>query len=381
MESVLIVGLNCRPIALSAKKLGLRVHAVDFFGDVDLKSAADSVHSISGEYSSQKLVDTALELLPKLKPDGILLTSEVGCNPHYVKQLEENVRVLGNNSKQVSAVRDWNRFFKKLDSWRIQHPKTHVAYSEQDVKRACEDIGFPLVVKPTHGSAGTGVNLADNIREALQNFRLLDEALVQEYVRGVDASVSVMCSRSLVIPLSLNEQLLGLDEVGCGRRFQYCGNIVPLESDMIEECFDVAEKICGGCHLTGTVGIDLVLTENGPYVIEVNPRFQDTLECIERTAGVNLVGMHLDACEDKLVETRIKQTNFWCKGILYARKDCVVSGDLSEVDGCVDITKTGLRVRKDDPVCSILASAEKRDAAFNKMKNKITEIKKCLREK
>jgi predicted ATP-grasp superfamily ATP-dependent carboligase len=362
---------------LSAKRLGFEVFVVDYFGDVDLKRSVDSLRSVKGEYDSKKILEAAKEVAEAVKPDGILLTSELGCNPAYVSELEA-YNVLGNNAAAVSGVREWESFFRRLDELQILHPKTFLVSDMADAKNAVEDIGFPLVVKPTHGSAGFGVELASSLDGVLDGLRAHGVILVQEYVEGVDASVSSLGTGDKAKAISLNKQFLGLHFLGCSRRFQYCGNLVPYESKHREECFRIAKVIGEKFGLSGSFGIDFVIADK-PYVIEVNPRFQDTLECVERVYDVNLVDLHLKALKGELPSLGAPKT-VCAKGIRYAMKTTVVSGDLTRVRDCVDIYATGTRVLPDEPVCSAFAQGLTEEGAFLSLQNKLSEIQGYLTE-
>ncbi|MFH1789274.1 MAG: ATP-grasp domain-containing protein [Candidatus Altiarchaeota archaeon] len=376
MERVLVAGLNCRPVALSAKKLGFEVHVVDFFGDVDLKRGVDRVYSVKGEYSASKIVDKAVSVAEDVKPDGLFLTSEVGCNPEYVKRLEKYT-VFGNNSRQVKSVREWEPFFARLDELGIVHPKTCLVSCERDAEKAYDEIDFPMVVKPTHGSSGAGISLATSIEDIFKGIAEHGEVLAQQYIRGDDLSVSCLATGDTAKAISVNRQFLGRKFLGCSAKFQYCGNMVPYSGKHAAECAEITEQIGAGFGLAGSFGVDFVLAEK-PYVIEVNPRFQDTLECVERVCGVNMVELHMKALGGQL-PGELSQNGVCAKGILYAKKDLIVDGLLTSVKDCVDVYTPETRVAKGEPVCSAFGSGKTDGEAFVRLENKVKEIKKFLR--
>ena len=375
MDSVLVAGLNCRPVALSAKRLGLTVYVVDFFGDVDLKSVVDKVYSIEGEYDSAKIVDKAVEVAESVEPDALLLTSEVGCNPDYVEKLEP-YNVVGNSSRQVKKVRDWSRFHRKLDELGVSYPKTFIVKNVRDAKRAVDTLGSPFIVKPIHGSAGFGVEIADDIPVVEKSLAQYGSVLIQEFVEGEAASVSALGTGSDALAISFNRQLLGQSFLGCTKSFQYCGNTVPFNHDLECECKRMAELIGSEFGLQGSYGVDFALADK-PYVIEVNPRFQDTLECIEKTLNINLVESHIEALAGKLPD-RFDMRGTCSKGILYARNDMTIQADLTMVSDCVDIYPVGTEVSEGMPVCSAFGHGTSEEESYNNLKIKIWEIKQLL---
>ncbi|MBN2518731.1 MAG: ATP-grasp domain-containing protein [Candidatus Altiarchaeota archaeon] len=385
MISVLVVGLNCRPVATAAKKAGLRVGLVDFFGDIDLKGNVDTIYQVDEggnpitsikNYSPELLVEKAKMAVEDFHPDGLLLTSEIGCNPKYVRMLEGLCPIFGNGYEEVSRVRDWTELFGRLDEMHIPHPSNYVIRSKRELERITSNLDFPMVTKPIKGSSGCGVKLVEGLDGVLAQLREYGEILLQEYVQGINASVSVISSNKGSRAVSLNEQLLGLSELNCAQ-FKYCGNIVPLENSLRAEAFSISERICNEFGLRGSNGIDFVLAEK-PYVIEVNPRFQDTQDCIQRAYGVNLVNMHLDAIEGRGIEAVNTSGGYWCKGILFSGRDCTV-GDLKKVGDIADIPKEGSRIPAQNPVCSVFSSGLSRDKGFYGMIDKVQRIKALLR--
>lgn len=378
MEKILVAGLNCRAVALSAKRLGLQTYVVDYFGDVDLKRAIDGVFTIGRHYSAEKLTERTRKIAERIQPDGLLLTSELGCNPEYVEELEKTANIIGNTSERVRGVRDWESFFQILDEMGIKHPRSLILKRVDKMEEQCAEIGYPLVAKPIHGSAGLMVEMCYSARDVLIALKLHKELLIQEYIKGLNASVSMLCSEKKTIPVSLNEQLLGVKELGQGKEFGYCGNIVPLESKLMEKCFRIGKKICERFDLRGTIGIDIVLDKE-PFVIEVNPRFQDTIECIEKVYRINLVKMHLNACSNSIEAKKLSPKGFWCKGIIYAERNLKITGDLTKIENCADILRNDTTVDAGSPVCSVFGSAKSRDGAFDSMKDKIVEVRRYLR--
>jgi len=114
----------------------------------------------------------------------------------------------------------------------------------------------------------------------------------------------------------------------------------------------------------------LIISKDGnPYVIEVNPRFQGTLECVERVLRTNLVEAHMKACIQGTLPTVLgKPLGFCTRLILFAPQRSVVP-DLSVFDEVRDIPLQGVIVEQGEPVCSIVAEGRDKDSSLRKAKN------------
>jgi hypothetical protein len=110
--------------------------------------------------------------------------------------------------------------------------------------------------------------------------------MAQELVHGVAVSVSLLATDSDVLPVSLNKQDVSL--MPPEATSTYNGGQVPFDSRLESEAFAVAEAVVKSFHgLRGYVGVDLVLTEKRPAVIEINPRLTTSYIGLRKTAGFN----------------------------------------------------------------------------------------------
>jgi predicted ATP-grasp superfamily ATP-dependent carboligase len=169
----------------------------------------------------------------------------------------------------------------------------------------------------------------------------------------------------------MNEQLIGVPYTFQNEPFGYCGNIVPFHSAHLisEGCEHIAEKIALHFGLIGSNGIDLVISkENVPYVMEINPRFQGTLECVERVLRTNLVKAHVNACvHGFLPKVQKKDLTFSTRLILYAAERVIVP-DLTIFEEVRDIPLPKTLIEKGEPLCSIVTGGSSRDDSLQKAK-------------
>jgi predicted ATP-grasp superfamily ATP-dependent carboligase len=169
-----------------------------------------------------------------------------------------------------------------------------------------------MVVKPGRGAGCDGVRLARNQRELRAAIEGLtgrggrscrtqtadDGVLVQQYIRGMAASVSLISNGRRVVPLSINAQTIRR-----GRAFSYRGGCTPLDHPLAARGIAAAIRACETLrNLRGYIGVDLVLTGTDAVVIEVNPRlttaYLGVRAAVRRSNGAgNIAGLAIEACE------------------------------------------------------------------------------------
>lgn len=214
----------------------------------------EEVHSIeSTEPIFEKIAEIAadVDLVYPIAPDHDLRKLIGYLNSKNISHLScdlDALRITSDKQKTVKALEGFPT------------PKVYI-----------QDVVFPAVVKPVEGVGCTDTFLVDGVEDMSRiREKLGGRFLIQEYISGTNASVTVISDGSSVKALSLNFQNITIaDSDG---KFNYNGGHIPLKHELHEECMSLAEdavkRICG---LKGLVGVDLVIGEK-PYIIEINPR-------------------------------------------------------------------------------------------------------------
>lgn len=387
IRSLLVVGIDTISVAKSGKEAGYKIYAADYFGDIDLRRVCSGCEAMieqkrgkscgrmESKFKTEAFLKMTKSLLQRYKIDAILLSSGLDDYFDVLYGLDELAPILGNSPEVIERVRKKPGFFKELKRLGINHPETEIVKNVDEAKVAAVEIGYPVVVKPIRGFGGLGIRTAQKSNEIERAFfeasSVNEDLLVQEFINGAHGSMSFLVAEKNVRILTINEQMLGLRFLFQQEPFGYCGNIVPLHfaNPILEGCKRVTEKISSHFGLKGSNGIDLVISEDGtPYVMEVNPRFQGTLECVERVLGMNLVKSHIDAClRDSLPTLKEKTSNFCTRLVLYA-PERIVAPDLTVFPEVRDVPLPRVIIEKGELLCSIITEGKNRKLSFKKAK-------------
>ncbi len=370
-SSVLLVGVHTRPAVFSAKRAGFEVYSVDYFGAIDTKRVADVSRSIilqkpytsmgrmSLDYSGEKLVDLAKDL----DADYVIPLSTVNLKKR---------NIVGNNPDVMRRIKDKEYQLKRVKKLGFSVPESEVVGSRGEARDVAEDMGFPVVIKPIRGAGGRGVAMAKTLSEIP---KIEDKMLLQKYVSGKKLSVSTLSSRDDSKMLSTSVQILGsrlLNQEG----FVYCGNIVPflgLDEAMLKKIERMSVEISRSFGIVGWNGIDFVVVGDEPVFMELNPRFQGTMSCVERAYGVNLVEAHIGACEGELIDIP-PPADHSIRMTLFAGERSIVTQNLLDIS--VDVPCKYAVVERSEPVTTVLESSHSRGDAII---NAVGKIKKIYR--
>jgi predicted ATP-grasp superfamily ATP-dependent carboligase len=134
----------------------------------------------------------------------------------------------------------------------------------------------------------------------------------------------------------------------------------------------MAEEIIARLGLVGSNGVDFLLTEKGPVVVEVNCRFQGSLDTVESATGQSVFQAHVQSFGGRLPR-RVPPSCFAGRAIIYASRDSVISADLQR-SWSSDVPRPGSRIAKDDPILSIQALGPDRDQVLALLKKRAAAL-------
>lgn len=364
---VLIAGISIRNIAASAKRSGHEVVAADCYCDLDLStSSVERLSFTALEDGSLRLnlYDRLLDLLiDKHRPDAVVL------GPGLEETEVKAPIVLNNSPSKIALISDklW------LARWLESHGYPGIPTWPYGFCDSCERV----VVKPRKGAGGIGVRMAAKNDEN-EDSCAGSEMIAQEWTPGIPASVSVISTGHEAVAVSVNEQLIGASWLA-GEQFRYCGNIVPLDSslagkDAASQMASIAQDLVLDLKLIGSNGVDFIAGDRGPVVVEVNPRFQGSLDAVEMSLERSIFQYHLNAFRGCL-PTRILNCRHAGRAVLYAQQDVLIKDDLRmHVNGLVDVPRPVTSIACGQPVTSILSRGEGRLGVMRSLQRRAREL-------
>ena len=174
------------------------------------------------------------------------------------------------------------------------HEKTDI------IKRSAKELEYPLVFKPLDGVSCDGLSLVKDegdIAGAVKKVAhesMSKQFIAQKVIRGKAASACVISTGDKAVAVTLNRQLVTLaspdEESG------YYGGAVPFDHSLEKEALSAAERAVEAVSgLKGYVGVDIILTNEGPVVLEVNPRLTTSYVGLRRVVNFNPAEAIVDA--------------------------------------------------------------------------------------
>ncbi|NHJ46529.1 MAG: ATP-grasp domain-containing protein [Asgard group archaeon] len=397
---LLIVGFNARPIAKSALEAGHEVGVIDYFGDMDLLLITKNCFSVlrqkPGETLHRELHRKPAEYLYILAEimcdeqndfDGILLGSSFDRYPEIVESFSKlGPELYANNSKRYELVRDKKKINELAENAGFIIPKLFAVRDFREAIEMGENLGYPIVTREDGGGGGAGIKLWESSEEITSYYEDKEKGplWVQEFIDGKDASASVICSENGSRIISFNSQLMGDKKLGAPGPFSYCGNVTPLDirnqlntNDFYNSFSNIIHELLSNVNLLGSNGIDFVISNDKLYFMEINPRLQGSLECIQYSIDENIIKLHLDSFNNSsnIKNTKPKYKKWGFKGILFSNQESSFAvKKYPKSKTIVDRTHLNTILEYCDPFCSIVFSSKKLQNGYQKLYKTADEI-------
>ncbi|MBD3407576.1 MAG: ATP-grasp domain-containing protein [Candidatus Lokiarchaeota archaeon] len=393
-QDIGILGFNTRPIACSVARQGGKVFVSDYWGDSDLQPCVKkwvSVLNPQPGYRQRKkldrpmqeyLVQNFLEYYGHSDYDHIFITGGFDDYTIYLKELEKRYRISGNSSKQMKLARDFQKVNTLATELGLRVPLQKLSDSLDTSLSIADEIGYPCILRALESGGGSGIRFIKDQDDLITKYKKIQPGSrmrIQQYVTGKDASVSLLSTGTKAMSLSYHGQMIGFPSAGLKCNFTFSGNFMPfsIESETRKKLTRTTERMMTELGLVGSNGIDVVLDDaERIWFMEINPRFQATLEMLEYAGKVSITKLHVDACEGYLPRQSPKFTAA-CKMIVYSQVKGVV-GDLSRIPETVDRTPIGVHVNRYDPICSLIYTGISINEVYKKAIHSSEEVRRLV---
>lgn len=375
MSTLILVGASVRAAAMSARRAGFDPWCIDLFCDSDLRQLSRHAYRCpTGEWPQG--------LLPIFKDAPLapwIYTGGLENHPNLIRELAELRPLWGNGPNEL--LRSRSPFFVAKLLLDAGLPCAEVRDADAELPDYCRWLR-----KPLKGSGGSEIQFVNHpLPEEEARER---KVYHQQFIEGVPySSVYLGDGFEEAQLLGSTRQLIGERWLNAGR-FQYCGNIGPVEppSEVRLLLRQIGKVLVEGCKLKGLFGVDWILSDGLPWLIEVNPRYPASLEILELVCGHHHLQEHAKTfgAEVPPLSANGESGPIVGKGVYYARRDFpmpamrslpnIAMAHRASFPAYADIPLSGEIMNAGWPVLTILTSAATVTQCLRKLENEADDF-------
>ena len=203
------------------------------------------------------------------------------------------VKILGTSAENVDAAEDRELFDQILEECEIPRPKGHTVYTAEEAKKAANELGYPVLVRPSYVLGGQGMQIAINDQDVEEFIGIINRIaqehpiLVDKYLMGKEIEVDAVCDGEEILIPGIMEHIerAGIHS-GDSISVYPAQTISETAKKTIEE---YTRRLAKSLHVIGMINIQFIVCGEEVYVIEVNPRSSRTVPYISKVTGIPIV--------------------------------------------------------------------------------------------
>ena len=228
------------------------------------------------------------------KPDGAVVQFGGQTAIKLTEALMKmGVPILGTSAENVDAAEDRELFDEILEQCQIPRPKGQTVFTAEEAKKAANELGYPVLVRPSYVLGGQGMQIAINDEDVEQYIGIINRIaqehpiLVDKYLVGKEIEVDAVCDgEDIVIPGIMEHIERAGIHSGDSISVYPAQTISKTAKAIIEE---YTKRLAKALHVIGMINIQFIVCGEEVYVIEVNPRSSRTVPYISKVTGIPIV--------------------------------------------------------------------------------------------
>ena len=228
------------------------------------------------------------------KPDGAVVQFGGQTAIKLTEALMKmGVPILGTSAENVDAAEDRELFDEILEQCQIPRPKGQTVFTAEEAKKAANELGYPVLVRPSYVLGGQGMQIAINDEDVEQYIGIINRIaqehpiLVDKYLVGKEIEVDAVCDgEDIVIPGIMEHIERAGIHSGDSISVYPAQTISKTAKATIEE---YTKRLAKALHVIGMINIQFIVCGKEVYVIEVNPRSSRTVPYISKVTGIPIV--------------------------------------------------------------------------------------------
>lgn len=237
--------------------------------------------------------EDVLNILEKEKPLGVILqyggqtAIKLAAFIHSM-----GIPILGTSYESIDQAEDRKQFDALLEANELMRPIGKGVWTLEESIAFSEEVGFPLLVRPSYVIGGAGMKVVWNLDELREQVELATSVplksplLIDQYIDGMEIEVDALSDGESILIPGIMEHL-----EKAGIHSGDSSSIYParLSTKITDVLVANTEAIAKALGVVGILNIQFILKDEQIYIIEVNPRASRTVPFLSKITGISMI--------------------------------------------------------------------------------------------
>ncbi|MBY0499226.1 MAG: carbamoyl-phosphate synthase large subunit, partial [Nitrosomonas sp.] len=245
-------------------------------------------------YFEPLTLEDVLEIVAVEKPDGVIVQYGGQTPLKLARDLEANgVSIIGTSPDMIDCAEDRERFQKMLQQLGLIQPPNRTVRNPEEALIAAEEIGYPLVVRPSYVLGGRAMEIVHEradleryMREAVKVSNDSPVLLDHFLTHATEVDVDAICDGETVLIGGIMEHI---EQAGVHSGDSACSlPTFNLQPEILDELRRQTAEMARMLNVVGLMNVQFAIQDDTVYVLEVNPRASRTVPFISKATGLQL---------------------------------------------------------------------------------------------
>ena len=252
-------------------------------------------------------------VIEREKPDGIIVHFGGQTPLKLAKKLTTiGANIIGTSAKIIDISEDREKIAKFVEENGVLQTKNGTAYTKEEAIGIAQNIGFPVLVRPSYVLGGRAMRIVYNVAE-LQNY--MSEAvsvsedspvLIDKFLNNaLELDVDIICDGRDVYIAGIMQHI---EEAGIHSGDSACSiPTISISKEKIKEIEETTAKIARNLGVIGLMNTQYAIFEDTLYLIEVNPRASRTVPFVSKATGIPMAKVATDVMVNRDLKAALER--------------------------------------------------------------------------
>ncbi len=246
-------------------------------------------------YFDELTYERVMDILELEVPHGVILSTGGQIPNNLAMRLDEaKVNILGTQAKDIDNAEDRNKFSSLCDSIGVDQPRWRELTSMEDIDMFVEEVGFPVLVRPSYVLSGAAMNVCSN-EDELQRFLKLaanvskqHPVVVTEFIQGAkEIEMDAVAQNGDIKLYAISEHIEFAGVHSGDATIQFPPQKLYVET--MRRIKKISGRIAKALHISGPFNIQFLAKDNDIKVIECNLRASRSFPFVSKVSKQNFI--------------------------------------------------------------------------------------------
>ena len=309
-KSVIVLGSGAYRIGSSVEFDWCSVNAINSIKKNNLRSIMINYNpeTVSTDYDvcdrlyfDELTFERVMDIVDLENPKGTIVSVGGQIPNNLAMRLDKNgVAILGTSAKSIDNAEDRHQFSSMLDNLKIDQPRWKELTSIDDIYRFVDDVGFPVLIRPSYVLSGAAMNVVSN-RDELEHFLTLAAnvskkypVVVSEFIEEAkEIEIDAVANNGEVVLYAISEHVEFAGVHSGDATIVFPAQKLYIET--IRRIKKITKQIAKELNITGPFNIQFLAKDNDIKVIECNLRASRSFPFVSKVLKTNFIEIATDA--------------------------------------------------------------------------------------